>query len=79
MGLSLPLKLSHRFIMTKYGIKHKVTGKYFAAKLNGVFYYQDNPKINAAEYYSTMTEALLNIIPLEGEGFLEVFQYNFDE
>jgi len=63
--------------MTKYGIKHKVTGKYFDVKLGDVFYYRDTPKSDSNEYWDFMTEAILVIISLGGEDFLEVFQQKF--
>jgi len=62
---------------TKYGIKHKTTGKYFNIRLGGVFYYLDYPKGDINEYWDTMTEATLTIIALNGESFLETFQKEF--
>jgi hypothetical protein len=63
---------------TKYGIKNKITGKYLDCKLGGVFHYQDYPKGDPAEYWDSMTETILNIIGLNGEALLEVFQKQFD-
>jgi len=62
---------------TKYGIKHKTSGKYFTARIGGIFYFQDYPKTNPNEYWDSMTECLLIIISIHGESFLEVFQKEF--
>ena len=63
---------------TKYGIKHKITGKYFTARLGGINYYQDYPKTDIKEYWDTMTEANLTIISLDAANYLEVFLHKFD-
>jgi len=64
--------------MIKYGIRHKTNGKYLDCKLGGTFYYQDFPKTDINEYWDFMSMAILNIIALNGEDFLEVFLKEFN-
>lgn len=57
--------------MTKYAIRHKKTGEYFHIRLGGVDYYRPHPPVDAKDLHDSMTEAVLVIVSMNAESYLE--------